>query len=107
MKSFRPKDETDSDDDQGTGGASTGSRSNRWVNFRGKKRSNDTHESKTDPDARLMRKGYEKEAKISYFDHILMENRKALIVDLRIEKAIGYAERDAAIDMLDNLGGTK
>ena len=106
MKSFRPKDESDSDDDQGAGG-STGSRSNRWVNFRGKKRSNDTHESKTDPDARLMRKGYGKEAKLSYSGHILMENRNGLVVDLRIEKATGYAERDAAIDMLESLGGTK
>ncbi|MFT5357891.1 MAG: transposase [Polyangiales bacterium] len=106
MKSFRPKDETDSDDDQGTV-SSTGSRSNRWVNFRGKKRSNDTHESKTDPDARLMRKGYGKEAKLSYSGHILMENRNGLVVDLRIEKATGYAERDAAIDMLESLGGTK
>jgi transposase len=106
MKSFRPKDESDPDDDQGAGG-STGSRSNRWVNFRGKKRSNDTHESKTDPDARLMRKGYGKEAKLSYSGHILMENRNGLIVDLRIEKATGYAERDAAIDMLESLGGTK
>ena len=103
MKSFRPKDEEDSSDDDPGGG----SKSNRWVNFRGPKRSNKTHESKTDPDARLMRKGYGKEAKLSYAGHLLMENRNGLVVDVHVNHATGYAERDAALEMLCALPGQR
>jgi transposase len=105
MKSFRPKDERDDDDHQTRGGGRTGKqgKSNRWVNFRGEKRSNDTHESKTDPQARLMRKGLGKEARLSFSGHALMENRNCLLVDFRIAEATGTAEREVAATMLDPL----
>jgi len=75
---------------------------NPTVNFRGEKRLNDTHESKTDPEARLMRmKG--KESKLSYQGHVLMENRHGLVVDARLTQADGYAEREAALAMLGDL----
>jgi transposase len=92
MKSFREKDDDDSDN-------------NGFGDFKGKKRSNDTHESKTDPDAKLYRKGRGKEAKLAYMGHVLMENRHGLIVDFEVTQANGYAERDAAIAMLDRLPG--
>jgi len=98
MKSFRPKDE---DDDEGPHGP----RSNGWVNFHGEKRSNETHESKTDPEARLMRKGNGKEAKLSFSAHALMENRNGLIRDFRIAEANGRAEREVAIEMLEGVPG--
>jgi transposase len=68
--------------------------------FRGQKRSNDTHESKTDPDARLYRKGNGQEAKLGYLGHVLMENRQGLIVDAMLTHADGTAERDAALLMM-------
>ena len=99
LKSFRPKDEKPGKDDDGKG--PPGNPGNRWVNFHGEKRSNETHESKTDPEAKLMRKGPGKEAKLSYSGHALMENRYGLLVDFRVEEANGYAERQAALAMLD------
>jgi IS5 family transposase len=78
---------------------------NPSVDFHGQKRSNRTHESSTDPESRLMRKGTGKEAKLSYAEHALMENRHGLLVDLRITEANGTAERDAALDMLTDLPG--
>lgn len=98
MKSFRPKTEDESDDDKTP---PTGSSSNRWVNFHREKRSNETHESKTDPEAKLMRKGWGKEAKLSFSVHALTENRAGLLVDLRVAEANGTAERDVALQMLD------
>src|SRR5262245_50607590 len=97
LKSFRRKDEKPEDreppDDPG----------NPTVNFHGEKRSNDTHASTTDPEARLARKKG-KESKMSYSAHALMENRNGLIVDFRLEEANGYAERRTAISMLkDNV----
>lgn len=89
MKSFRPKDEDDDHDGNG------------WGDFRGQKRSNDTHQSKTDPEAKLMRKGNGREAKLSYAGHALMENRNGLLVDLQVSEANGTAERDTAQSMLD------
>jgi len=77
LKSFRPKN----DKDDGKGPPEDG---NRWVDFHGEKRSNETHESKTDPEAKLMRKGLGKEAKLSYSAHALMDNRNGLLVDLRV-----------------------
>jgi IS5 family transposase len=71
MKSFRPKGDNGSDN-------------NGWADFRGHKRSNDTHESKTDPESKLMRKGNGREAKLCFMGHALMENRNGLLVDLRI-----------------------
>lgn len=68
--------------------------------FRGQRRSNDTHESKTDPDARLYRKGHGQEAKLGYLGHVLMENRHGLIVDALVTHADGTAERDAGLLML-------
>lgn len=68
--------------------------------FHGEKRSNETHESKTDPDAKLYRKGNGQEAKLGYLGHVLMENRNGLIVDAMLTQADGTAERDAALLML-------
>lgn len=95
IKSFRPKDEKKGDqpppDDKG----------NPTVNFHGEKRSNATHESNTDPAAKLARKGDGKEARLSYSLNGIMENRNGLLVDLAVLPADGYAERDAAIMMLE------
>jgi transposase len=94
LKTFRRKDEEPGDreppDDPG----------NPTVNFHGEKRSNETHASTTDPEAKLARKGNGKESKMSYSAHALMENRNGLIVDFRVEEADGYAERRTAIEML-------
>lgn len=94
IKSFRPKGEKPEDrpppDDPG----------NPTVNFHGEKRSNDTHESTTDPESKLFRKG-NNGARLSYFGNVLMENRNGLIVDLRIDQADGYAERRGALALLD------
>lgn len=100
LKSFRPKDEKPGDrpppDDPG----------NPTVNFRGEKRSNDTHHSTTDPEARLARKGG-KESKLSYSQHVLMENRNGLVVDVRIDEAMGKAEVTNALQMLSELPGRR
>lgn len=69
-------------------------------NFHGQKRTNETHASKTDPDAKLYRKGRGQEAKLSYLGHVLMENRNGLIVDAMVTEADGTAERDAAMLMV-------
>jgi transposase len=91
-KSFRAKDGKEGGDDDGDPG-------NPTVSFRGEKRSNETHESTTDPDARLARiKG--KEAKLAYRGHLLTENRNGLVLDARLTEADGYAEREAALAML-------
>jgi transposase len=71
-------------------------------NFRGEKRSNATHASTTDPDARLFRKGNGKEAKLSHMGHLMTENRNGLIVDAQLTKATGTAERTAALEMIEN-----
>ena len=76
LKSFRPKG-----DDEGD--------SNSWGDFRGRPRSNQTHQSRTDPEARLMRKGKGREAKLSFGGHALVENRHGLLVDLRVSEATG------------------
>jgi transposase len=86
QKSFRKKD--GSDDGDGS-------------NFHGQQRKNDTHESTTDPDARLYKKSYGKESKLSYLGHALVENRNGLIAAAMVTHADGYAERDAALLMLD------
>lgn len=89
-KSFKPKD---GDGDAGGG-------RDPEVSFRGQKRSNATHCSTTDPEARLARKGKVREAKLCYAGHALMENRHGLLVDLELTTATGYAEREAALLML-------
>ena len=94
LKSFRPKDEPPADqppDDPG----------NPTVNFHGQKCSNATHQSTTDPDARLFRKGKGKEAKLVFLGQSLMENRNGLVIDFTVTEATGTAERDAAVDQLD------
>ena len=95
MKSFQEKEsQRDSDNPPKDGGR------NSDKDFRGEKRSNQTHRSTTDPEARLMRKGPGKEAKLSFLGHALMENRSGLCIDLKVNEATGHAERQAALDML-------
>jgi transposase len=98
LKSFQPKQgKASPPDDPG----------NPTVNFRGEKRSNETHESKTDPDALLARKSEGKESKLSYSGNLLVENRNGLIVDAEVFPANGTAERDAALVMLEQIPGTQ
>jgi transposase len=78
---------------------------NPTVDFHGEKRSNQTHQSTTDPDAMLAKKGAGKEAKLSYSGHVLMENRNGLVVDVEVLQANGTAERDAALLMIENIPG--
>src|SRR5438105_7927767 len=91
MKSFRPKD--------GSGEPPAPGR-NGERDFHGETRSNETHASTTDPDARLYRKGPGQPAKLAYLGHVLMENRHALVVDTRLTLAIGIAEREAGLEMV-------
>jgi transposase len=96
LKSFQRKDKKDAPpDDPG----------NPTVDFHGEKRSNDTHESTTDPDARLARKGNGKEAKLSYNGNLLTENRNGLIVTTEVFQTNGTAERDAALVMMERIPG--
>jgi hypothetical protein len=78
---------------------------NPTVNFRGERRSNETHESKTDPEAQLARKSEGKESKLSYSGNLLVENRNGLIVKAEVFAANGTAERDAALVMLEQIPG--
>ena len=94
MKSFKPKEPPEG------GGKSAGGGSNVPADFKGEKRSNETHRSTTDPDARLYRKGPGMEAKLCFIGHALMENRSGLIVDTRLTRVSGHAERLAALDMI-------
>jgi transposase len=94
-KSFRPKDEP-ADGGDGNGFQPR----NPEVDFRGQKRSNDTHASRTDPEARLYRKSAGQEAKLSHMGHLLTENRHGLIVGVTVSEANGTAERQAALDLL-------
>ncbi len=75
------------------------------MDFHGQKRSNQTHESTTDADAKLARKGAGKEAKLSYSGNLLVENRNGLIVNAELLEANGRAERDAALLMLEQVPG--
>jgi hypothetical protein len=77
------------------------------VDFHGERRSNETHASKTDADAKLARKGSGKEAKLSYSGNLLVENRNGLIVNAGLLEANGRAERDAALLMLEQVPGTQ
>ena len=90
-KSFKPKDGPTAPPAPGR---------NSEVDFQGQRRSNQTHQSSTDPEARLARKSNATAAKPSYAGHVLMENRNALIVDAELSEANGYAERDSAMVML-------
>jgi transposase len=86
--------------DGGEGPPRSGSKSNPEVDFKGTRRSNDTHVSATDPDAMLATKSNRDGAKPSYAGHVLMENRNGLAVDCQVTQATGTAEREAALDML-------
>ena len=96
LKSFQRKDQKNTPPDDP---------SNPTADFHGEKRSNETHESTTDPDARLARKGSGKEAKLSYQGNLLTENRNGLIVTTEMLQANGTAERDAALLMLEQIPG--
>jgi transposase len=80
---------------------------NPTINFHGEQRSNQTHESRTDPNAKLARKGPGKEAKLSYSGNLLVENRNGLIMRAEVFEANGTAERDAALLMLEQVPGAK
>jgi len=95
-KSFRPKD-----------GGEPPAGNGREVNFHREKRSNETHQSTTDPDARLYRESRGSEAKMSYLGPALMENRHGLLVDTMVTLADGTAERDAAVLMASQISGVK
>jgi len=97
MKSFRPKDGTDAPPGPGRNGAR---------DFRGERRSNATHASATDPDARLYRKAPGQAARLCYMGHLLMENRNGLVVDTETTHATGTAEREAAEAMVGDVAGT-
>jgi len=97
-KSFKPKDGPPADPPAGR---------NTEVQWHGQKRSNDTHQSTTDPEARLARKSNATAAKLCYTGHLLMENRNALIVDAELTAATGFAERDCAVEMLARLPARK
>jgi len=97
QKSYRRKDDN---------GPPGGGR-NSEANFHGEKRSNQTHESKTDGDALLAKKGPGKEARLSYMGHTVMENRNGLIVKAAASQATGKAEREVSTELLANLPGSK
>jgi transposase len=93
-KSFKPKDRPPSDPPAGR---------NAEVGWHGQRRSNDTHASTTDPEARLYRKSSNTAARLCYAGHLLMEHRNALLVDAELTPATGFAERDTAVEMLTRL----
>jgi len=101
LKSVRPKGKKPTDrtppDDSG----------NPSVDFHGERRRNATHQSTTDPEARLAKKGAGKEARLCYTESVLMENRNGIVIDLRIGQATGRAEREHGLEMLHELGGRR
>jgi len=121
-KSFKPKEDVGPKDPPKFGGKSspeieaavaaamgrpsTGKRSrNEDANFRGEKRCNETHQSTTDPDARMFKKGREG-AKLSFMGHVLTENRNGLVVNNRLTRATGTAEHEAALEMVKEVPGS-
>jgi len=92
LKSYRPRDEQD---------PPPGGGRNPDVDFRGQRRSRDTHRSTTDPEARLFKKGAHQAAKLSYMGHVLTENRHGLVLAVELTAASGTAEREVALLMLD------
>jgi transposase len=99
QKSFKQKGHS--------GSAPPDDRRNPTVNFHGEQRTNQTHQSTTDPEARLYKKAKGKEAKLCYLGHVLQENRHGLVVDTELTQATGTAEREAALSMVKELAGTK
>lgn len=104
LKSFKPKDPGARPPDGSPDGDAGGRDRNAEVDFRGRKRSNATHASTTDPDALLYRKGPGMEARLCFIGHGLMENRSGLIVDTRLTRVSGHAERLAALEMIEAHG---
>jgi transposase len=92
LKSFKPKDDRDGDRGDGNG----------WADFKGEKRRNDTHESTTDPEAKLMRKANGHEAKLSFAGHAAMENRHGLCVLFEVKPAVG-SEAEVAVQQIAEL----
>lgn len=102
LKSFKPKNGGSGEEPPSDDGG------NPTVDFHGQRRSNETHQSTTDWEARLARKGKGKEARLCFSGHALMENRHGLLVDLRVAEASGFAERRVALEMIDqNLPGER
>ena len=101
LKSLRPKGEKPTDhtppDDPG----------NPSVDFHGERRQNATHQSTTDPEARLAKKGAGKEARLCYTESVLMENRNGIMIDLRVGQASGRAESEQGLEMLQELRGPR
>jgi len=98
-KSFKPKDGSHPPPEDGT--------RNPTVNFHKQKRGNETHRSTTDPDARLFKKSEGSPALLCYLGHVLMENRNGLVVAARLTQATGTAEREAALAMIEVVGGNR
>lgn len=92
MKSFRRKD------DEGGPGAGNG-----WSDFKGQHRSNDTHQSQSDPEAKLLRKGAGREARLCFGLHSAMENRNGLCVAMKVHPSVGVTETQAALEQADEL----
>jgi transposase len=99
MKSFKRRD--------GNAQAPPDDPGNPTVDFHGEKRSNATHQSTTDPDARLYKKSAGRPAQLAYLGHVLMENRHGLVVDTEVTPADGYGERDAALRMAERIPGKR
>jgi transposase len=97
LKSFRFKDARD----ERPGGK------NPPVDFHGQHRTNETHQSTTDPEAKLAKKGQGKEARLCFTGHVLMENKNGLVVDVAVTQATGIAERETALDMLEKIPGVR
>jgi transposase len=102
LKSVAPRDDDDAPPQARHGGEAGGR--NRDVDYRGQRRRNETHVSKTDPEARLARKGDGQETRLAFTGHVLMENRNGLVTDVLVTQADGHAEREAALRMLDRRG---
>lgn len=94
LKSFKKKSESEGQS------SPTDDPGNPTVNFHGEKRSNKTHESTTDPESKLYKKGPGKEAKLTFTGHALMENRNGLLVDLKVTASVGITESDASEELL-------
>ncbi len=98
LKSFKPRD---------GGEPPKGGSRNPSVDFHGEQRTNDTHGSTTDPEARLAKKGKGKEARLCFAGHIFMENRNGIATDVKVTMATGTAEPDTALEMVDKIPGTR
>ena len=105
-KSFRPKKQDGGDDDDTKGEGNGFKPSNPEVDFHGEKRGNQTHESRTDPDSVLYRKGKGKEAKLCFGTHAITENRNGLLAAIDVHNPIGSSEADVALDQIGALAGS-